>query len=102
MHCPPETTAGPVRAVLDWLFRNRRTGDITIVQAPNLLLWIVIASGAFGVVWPEGAGGRAILAIVFRGALLAWAADEVARGVNPWRRSLGAVVIVYQLAMLMT
>ena len=35
-----------VRKFLLWFFRNRETGEITIVQAPNLALWVVIAAGA--------------------------------------------------------
>ena len=29
-----------------WFFRSRQTGAITIAQAPNLILWIVIAGAA--------------------------------------------------------
>jgi hypothetical protein len=31
-----------IRQLLQWFFRNRETGAITIAQAPNLALWIVI------------------------------------------------------------
>ena len=35
-----------------------------------------------------------------RGALLVWALDEVVRGASPFRRTLGAVILAAQLAML--
>jgi hypothetical protein len=33
------------------------------------------------------------MADVATGAIVVWALDEVIRGVNPWRRLLGAVVL---------
>jgi len=30
-----------------------------------------------------------------------WAADEIFRGVNPWRRFLGGAVFVYELATIL-
>ena len=35
-----------IRRFLLWFFQNRETGAITIAQAPNLSLWIVIVAGA--------------------------------------------------------
>src|ERR1700722_4386189 len=35
--------------------------------------------------------------VVFKGGLLIWAVDGVFRGVNPWRRCLGAAVLGYEL-----
>ncbi|HEX7443482.1 MAG TPA: hypothetical protein VF320_06330 [Acidimicrobiales bacterium] len=79
--------------MVDWLFRNRRTGEITIAQFPNAPLVV------FGVAWlarrllhPTGALDP-ILAVVATGALVVWALDELIRGVNPWRRFLGGVVL---------
>ncbi len=43
---------------------------------------------------PVGRWGLA-LTIVLKGSLLLWALDEIVRGVNPWRRCLGAGVILY-------
>jgi hypothetical protein len=79
---------------LEWFFRDRRTGEITIAQAPNL------AIGVFLVAWvlrwllsPSGTVLR-ILDLIAFGSLTWWALDEVVRGVNPWRRTLGAIVLV--------
>jgi hypothetical protein len=30
-----------------------------------------------------------------------WAADEIFRGVNPWRRLLGIAVLVYEMATIL-
>jgi hypothetical protein len=86
---------------LQWFFRNRTTGDITIAQAPNLVLWVVIVAGALRWVWPSPGAPATALDVVFRGGLLVWSLDEIFRGVNPWRRCLGAAVLVYELATLL-
>ena len=83
---------------MEWLFRNRITGAITVAQAPNLLLWIVMMAGLLQWIWsPTGKAGSA-LTVVFKGSLFLWAVDEIVRGVNPWRRCLGATVVGYELA----
>jgi hypothetical protein len=74
--------------MLDWLFRNRDTGRITIAQFPNVALWVFIATVI--VRWFVGPGWlRTVLDGVALVALAWWAIDEVVRGVNPWRRILG-------------
>lgn len=83
-----------------WLFENRETGAITIAQAPNLLLWVVIVASSLNWAWhPAGRPGIA-LAVVGKGALFLWALDEVLRGVNPWRRCLGFAVLAYVILTL--
>ncbi|AWN37076.1 hypothetical protein [Methylobacterium radiodurans] len=83
-----------LRQALDWTFRSRVDGRITVGQWPNLPLWLFIGLTAVGFALdPAGTLGRAARA----GALLClawWALDEVVRGVNPWRRFLGAAVLV--------
>lgn len=75
--------------MIDWWFRNRRTGEITIAQAPNLPLGIFLV--AFVVRWALSPNGwpLQVLDVVAGGAIVWWAVDEVLRGVNPWRRALG-------------
>jgi hypothetical protein len=86
-----------MRRFLHWFFRNRETGAITIAQAPNLVLWIVIAGSVLIWAWhPAGHLGVA-LEIVVKAAIFVWAIDEVWRGVNQWRRCLGAAVLGYEL-----
>lgn len=87
-----------VRRAMAWLFRDRRTGRIVIAQWPNLPLWIFFASSAVKrFVDPGGAAGGA-LEVVRAGSLGWWSVDEVWRGVNPFRRILGAVVLTGLLA----
>lgn len=83
-----------VRTVTDWLFRDRSTGRIVIGQRPNLplSLWLVCVVVRW-LVHP-GAPWSTVLDVVGTIALVIWAGDEVARGVNPWRRMLGAGVLV--------
>ena len=83
--------------MIDWLFRNRHTGRITIVQAPNLALWLFIAAAALRSIFDPSGGLRTALDVVATAALVWWAVDEVARGVNPWRRLLGGAVLAGQV-----
>lgn len=87
-----------VRQFLQWFFRNRKTGAITIAQRPNVALWIVILAAALRWLWTSSGRTEFILKIVVQGGLFIWAVDEMARGVNPWRRCLGASVAAYQLS----
>ena len=86
-----------IRKVLQWFFRSRKTGVITIAQAPNLLLWIAIVTGILLWLRPSSF----VLIVAFRGGLLIWAGDEIVRGVNPWRRCLGSAVAAYELTTLL-
>jgi hypothetical protein len=77
----------------DWLFRDRTTGRITIAQFPNAALGLfLVASGSRWLLDPSG-GWRTALDGLAAGGLIWWAVDEVLRGVNPWRRLLGATVL---------
>ena len=90
-------SSGP-RRVFDWLFRDRTTGKVVIAQWPNLPLWIFIAAaGVRALAQPAGTVGTVVI-VVAALALTWWAVDEVARGVNPFRRALGAVVLVATVA----
>jgi hypothetical protein len=85
---------------IDWLFRNRQTGRITIAQFPNAPLWLfLIAATLRSLTGPTGWPGTALNAAATAG-LLWWATDELLRGVNPWRRFLGAAVLAAQVARL--
>lgn len=89
------------RRIFQWFFRDRKTGEITIAQAPNLVLWIVIVTGSLLWVWPTAGNVSVVLMAVFKVSLLIWAADEIVRGVNPWRRCLGAAVAIYELTTIL-
>lgn len=79
--------------LVDWLFRDRVHGGITIAQFPNwsLGLWMVCLVVRI-VGHPKGTTGT-VVEVVGTAALAVWALDEIARGVNPWRRILGTVVL---------
>jgi hypothetical protein len=57
----------------------------------GLLLWA----------WPSAGKASLALTIAVKGGLVLWAMDEIARGVNRWRRSLGAVVLFYEFTTLL-
>ena len=63
-----------------------------IAQWPNAPLWIYIASVAAG--WVLSGDVARAVAAVGTVALVTWALLEVFRGVNPFRRALGAAVLV--------
>ena len=81
------------RRASGWLFRDRRTGRIVVAQPPNAPLLVFLGATAVRVlVHPHGAVGTVVSA-VGTVALAWWSVDEVLRGVNPFRRVLGAVVL---------
>ena len=84
--------------VVDWWFRNRRTGAITIAQLPNPPLWMFIGATALRVALSPTGGTATALHVVSTVALAVWAVLEVVRGVNPFRRLLGGVVLAWQFA----
>jgi hypothetical protein len=79
---------------LVWLFRNRDTGRLTVVQWPNTPLAIYLIGRAIGIVLPSGSAVGTVVAAVASAALAVWAVLEMARGVNPFRRGLGSVVLL--------
>jgi hypothetical protein len=79
--------------VVDWFLRDRRTGRIVIFQWPNpaLAIWLA-ASALLALLDPRG-NWETALRVVATVALGWWSVDEIVRGVNPWRRVLGAIVL---------
>ena len=90
-----------MRRFLQWFFRNRETGAITIAQAPNLVLWIVIVGSVLIRAWRPAGNLGVALEIVVKAGIFVWASDEILRGVNPWRRCLGAAVLSYELTTML-
>ena len=68
------------RRFFRWFFESRVTGAITIAQAPNFFLWIVIVAGALIWAWhpPDQVG--VALKVIFRGALFVWAPTRSCAG----------------------
>jgi hypothetical protein len=92
-----------MRRALRWLFEDRTTGRIVVAQWPNVPLWIWIASAVVRRFVPRGwevaVGGwhadpHSVAVVIGSFALAVWAALEVARGVNPFRRAVGAGVLL--------
>jgi hypothetical protein len=91
---PDEAIAQKFRRVVRWMFLNRRNGRFTVTQWPNVALSVYIAlSIALRFNIPKGTPETTlrILSIV---AIITWAADELVRGVNPFRRILGFGVLL--------
>jgi hypothetical protein len=76
-----------------WMLVSRQTGRLTVAQWPNISLSVFIVLTVGLHIFPARAGAG-ILIRVADVALLVWAADELVRGVNPFRRILGFLVIV--------
>lgn len=95
-----DADASGLRRAFEWFFRNRHTGAITIAQFPNLPLWLFLAASVLRrVAQPRGAAGTAV-SVGATAALAWWAVDEVLRGVNPFRRLLGGVVLAFTIVRL--
>jgi hypothetical protein len=89
------------RSLWRWLFEDRHTGRINIAEWPNLPLWVWIAARALGWVLHAGAVEQ-VVSLVGSAALVLWAVLEIRSGVNPWRRLLGLVVLVWTGASVLT
>ena len=95
-----DPSKGRLGRAVDWAFRDRTTGAITIAQRPNLPLWLFLALTALAWLVPASSPVAGWLAIAARLALAWWAIDEILRGVNPWRRCLGAAALLWLGALL--
>src|SRR5262245_28093239 len=89
--------AMPRPGLFEWLFRNRQTGEITVAQVPNAALVVFLVAWLARRIFDPTGGVDDALHAVAVGALLYWGADELLRGVNPWRRFLGAAVLAAQV-----
>lgn len=90
---------GPLRRALDWAFRSRVDGRITVAQWPNLPLWLFLGLAAAGRILALPGSAGAALQVAADLAFAWWALDEVLRGVNPWRRFLGAAALALYAAL---
>ena len=83
------------------MFRSRIDGRIVVVQPPNLSLWIFIVARVLGVFLDAGTKPATGAQVAATFAIVWWGADELVRGVNPWRRALGTTVLAVQLVALL-
>jgi hypothetical protein len=86
-------TGHPVRRAFDWLFRSRDRGRYTVVQWPNVALAVVIVCTVAR--WLLDTQGALDQTLHWTGsvAIAWWSVDEIIRGVNPFRRVLGVVIL---------
>ena len=84
-----------VTTFVDWMFRDRTTGKIDIGQFPNIPLFVWLVASGLALV--SGGTAHTVLAHLATVALVVWAGDELLRGVNPFRRLLGAGVLAWKL-----
>jgi hypothetical protein len=95
---PTATRERIIRRAVHWMLLNRQTGRVTVVQWPNIsLLVFILLSVASHLNHSKGAV-ESFVRVLADVALLVWAGDELVRGVNPFRRILGLVVIVATIA----
>lgn len=83
-----------VGRLVDWLFRDRTTGKIVMAQFPNIPLVSWLVATALALVTTGTV--HTILGCTAIVALVVWAGDELLRGVNPFRRMLGAAVLAWE------
>ena len=98
---PSTSTIEPATARVgsaSWWLRSS-DGRLTLWQPPNAALCVWLIALVLGMVDLSDAHNTAVDG-VRHGALIVWALDEVVRGASPFRRALGAVVLVAQLASL--
>lgn len=88
--------------MIDWVFRSRQTGKITVVQRPNVLLGIFVLATVVRLTLGPSGTARSVLSGIGEAALVLWALDELVRGVNPWRRTLGAGILGWQVFSLVS
>jgi hypothetical protein len=75
-------------------FRNPETGELAVVQTPNIPLAVfLVASVARMMLHPAGGVGT-VVSVVAAASLVVWAALEIFRGDSPFRRVLGGVVLL--------
>ena len=89
---------GPIRRSVDWFFRSRETGKVVLLQPLNIPLGIFFVAAAIRRFAGLDGTPRTAVEIVAFASLMWWAIDEILRGVNPFRRFLGAVVAAVTLA----
>lgn len=82
------------KATFNWFFQNRQTGEITIAQKPNLILSLTVAAFLTRSILEFLDSPSLAVSIahwVSSLLLILFGLDELFRGVNPWRRTIGVV-----------
>ncbi len=77
-----------------WATTSRESGEVVLWQAPNRLALLSTAGAALTVVAPAGSPVRRAAAAMTAVVATWWGADELARGVNPFRRAVGGAAVL--------
>ena len=83
-----------------WWFESRETGRITVAQFPNWPLFAIGAGWLVRLVADDSSDVYRVAGVAITALWLFWGGDELVRGVNPWRRLVGALVIAWQVVVL--
>jgi hypothetical protein len=86
------------RRIVRWMFVNRRTGGVTVAQWPNVALSVFIALSVARRLNIAKGTPQTSLRLLSAVAILVWAADELIRGVNPFRKILGLGVLLVTIS----
>jgi hypothetical protein len=82
-----------LRRSANWLFRSRKTGKLTVAQMPNASLALFVVFRIAQVLVSAHGTTHDVLRWLAVAALAWWGIDELLRGVNPFRRILGAAAL---------
>ncbi len=77
----------------EWWFRSRQTGRITIIQLPNWSLSAIAGGWLIRLMVSDDTPMHTGVGWTVTALWLYWGTDEIVRGVNPWRRVLGAFAV---------
>lgn len=101
-HWAPEASpAKPIERNLTswrWWFENRQQGGLTIAQFPNWPLFGIATAAVARRLTADGSAVQSGTGWLIAALWLYWGSDELLRGVNPWRRLLGALVLGWLVA----
>jgi hypothetical protein len=90
----PVVVPGPREDLAAWALTSRETGERVLVQVPNVTAVVSQAAAVSAVLAPPGSRLRTLAGATALVTSTWWGADELARGVNPARRALGAAGLV--------
>ena len=79
-------------------FTDRDSGELAIAQRPNAPLAVFLGVTLVRVLLHPDGGAGAAITVIGAVALVVWAALEIALGDSPFRRVLGAVVLIVTVA----
>jgi len=86
----PPAVPSPGEDPLRWAVTSRETGKVVLFQAPNLPAVLSTVGVVLTAMSPRGSGVQHGAAVATVLASTWWGVDELARGVNPFRKALGA------------